>query len=224
MPHQTLRTAALAAALSGCALLPTRPPAPPLAAGRIDPRVLIGAWTVDLRAAPTAAPYSQPFVVDSVDEAARSLRGSFYRSEISWSRINTAWGKLVISFITSDGRGEYVHTATLQGGVLVGTSTAKHRDLLVPWTATRAVATSAPCPGEKSGTGRSVPPPCLLGGGSPERMRPSLEQQDAPSESFDSVRLQQTHRHTASWGPAARVGVQGDRALRARGRRLGRQH
>ena len=46
-------------------------------------------------------------------------------------------GKLVITFITSDGQGEYVHTATLQGGILVGSSTAKHRNMLVPWTATR---------------------------------------------------------------------------------------
>jgi hypothetical protein len=107
------------------------------AAPVLSVRSLEGRWTVDLRASPTDDPYSQPFVVESVNETARTLTGSFYNSEITWSRINTAWNKVVISFITSDGNGEYVHTATLQDGVLVGSSTAQHRNLLVPWTATR---------------------------------------------------------------------------------------
>lgn len=93
---------------------------------------------VDLRAAPGEPAYTQPFVVTSVDDGARTIAGSFYDSEISWSRVNTAWGKVVVTFITSDGKGEYVHTATLQGDVLIGSSTARHRDLLVPWTAARA--------------------------------------------------------------------------------------
>lgn len=99
---------------------------------------LAGAWVVDLRGSPGDAPYTQPFVVASVDAAARSITGKFYGSDITWSRINTAWGKLVVTFITSDGQGEYTHTATLEGDTLVGTSTAKHRSLLVPWTAKRA--------------------------------------------------------------------------------------
>jgi hypothetical protein len=97
-----------------------------------------GAWVVDLRGSPSDAPYTQPFVVASVDATARTITGKFYGSDISWSRINTAWGKLVVTFITSDGQGEYTHTATLEGDTLVGTSTAKHRNLLVPWTAKRA--------------------------------------------------------------------------------------
>ncbi len=99
---------------------------------------LVGSWVVDLRASPGDAPYSQPFVVSSVDLAQRRISGSFYGSDITWSRINTAWGKLVVTFITSDGQGEYTHTATIEGETLVGTSTAKHRNLLVPWTARRA--------------------------------------------------------------------------------------
>lgn len=114
------------------------PPAPAAAPARLSAKALEGAWVVDLRGAPGDEPYTQPFVVEAIDLAGRTLRGSFYNSEISWSRWNTAWGKLVITFITSDGQGEYVHTATLVGDTLVGSSTARHRDLLVPWTATRA--------------------------------------------------------------------------------------
>ena len=117
---------------------PTPAPTPAATPTAISPATLQGAWVVDLRGAPGDEPYTQPFVVEAVDETARSLRGSFYNSEISWSRFNTAWGKLVITFITSDGQGEYVHTATLEGDTLVGSSTAQHRNLLVPWTATRA--------------------------------------------------------------------------------------
>jgi hypothetical protein len=100
---------------------------------------LVGSWVVDLRGSPADAPYTQPFVVSSVDLAQRRFSGSFYGSDISWSRVNTAWGKLVVTFITSDGQGEYTHTATVEGETLVGTSTAKHRNLLVPWTARRAI-------------------------------------------------------------------------------------
>jgi hypothetical protein len=124
-----------AAPAAPCPAAPSTPAATPTA---VSPAALEGAWVVDLRGAPGDEPYTQPFVVEAVDETARSLRGSFYNSEISWSRFNTAWGKLVITFITSDGQGEYVHTATLEGDTLVGSSTAQHRNLLVPWTATRA--------------------------------------------------------------------------------------
>ena len=107
-------------------------PASPAEAGS-----LAGRWTVDLRASPGDAAYTQPFVVESVDAANRNITGSFYNSTISWSRINTEWGKVVVTFVTSDGQGDYVHTATLAGDRLVGTSSARHRNMLVPWTATR---------------------------------------------------------------------------------------
>jgi hypothetical protein len=99
---------------------------------------LVGTWVVDLRGSRADAPYTQPFVVTAIDEAGRTITGRFYGSDISWSRVNTAWGKVVVTFITSDGQGEYTHTATLDGETLVGSSTAKHRNLLVPWTARRA--------------------------------------------------------------------------------------
>lgn len=107
------------------------------AAKPANPAQLAGRWTVDLRSSPSEALYTQPFVVESVDAAQRSIAGSFYNSTISWSRINTAWGKVVVTFVTSDGQGDYVHTATLEGDKLVGTSSARHRNMLVPWTAVR---------------------------------------------------------------------------------------
>jgi hypothetical protein len=124
-----ITTALCLTLLAGCATQTT--PAEP------EPGNLAGRWTVDLRASPGNAAYTQPFVVESVDAANRSIAGSFYNSTISWSHINTAWGKVVVTFVTSDGQGDYVHTATLAGDRLVGTSSARHRNLLVPWTATR---------------------------------------------------------------------------------------
>ena len=124
----------IAFALVSCAqtssvVTPTAPSSKPVQ------EQLQGTWKVDLRAEPGGAPYFQNFVIESVDVAARSIAGSFYNSEISWSRINTTWGKTVVTFTTSDGQGEYVHTATVQGTLMTGTSTAKHRNLLIPWTA-----------------------------------------------------------------------------------------
>ena len=120
--------------LAGCAALP--PASVPVAAPA-DARQLAGKWSVDLRASPDAAPYAQPFIVEAVDVEKRTISGSFYNSMITWSRINTAWNKVVVTFVTSDGQGDYVHTATLEDGKLAGTSTARHRNMLVPWTATR---------------------------------------------------------------------------------------
>ena len=125
-----LRCIALLSVLSGCATVPAGP------VTHVSESML-GSWTVDLRAAPGSEPYTQPFIVESVDESNRTFSGSFYNSDISWARLNTAWGKLVVTFITSDGAGEYVHTATLVDATWVGSSTAKHRNLLVPWTARR---------------------------------------------------------------------------------------
>lgn len=126
------------AVLQGCA---SSPAALPVVASAVtpaaDPAQITGRWTVDLRSAPGEAAYTQPFVVESVDVAKRSIAGNFYNSTISWSRINTAWGKVVVTFVTSDGQGDYVHTATLENGKLSGTSTARHRNMLVPWTAVR---------------------------------------------------------------------------------------
>lgn len=149
MPRTVLRSLsavmlAAGAAVSATPQAQTPAPAPasasasaPAAKPAVSAKVLEGKWVVDLRGSPSDAAYTQPFVVTAVDEAKRSIAGNFYNSEISWSRINTAWGKVVVTFITSDGQGDYVHTATLQGDTLVGSSTARHRNLLVPWTATR---------------------------------------------------------------------------------------
>jgi len=136
MTH-TLKLAIAALCLSVLPSWATQPPAPPPGPPIADANQLLGRWTVDLRVGPSEAAYTQPFVVESVDVAKRSIAGSFYNSAISWSRISTAWGKVVVTFVTSDGQGDYVHTATLENGKLAGTSTARHRNMLVPWTAER---------------------------------------------------------------------------------------
>ncbi len=123
--------------LAGCAAQPPAPPVSTVAVAPADSRQLVGRWIVDLRATPDAAAYTQPFIITAVDVEKRSIAGSFYNSMISWSRINTAWNKVVVTFVTSDGQGDYVHTATLEDGKLNGTSTARHRNMLVPWTAAR---------------------------------------------------------------------------------------
>ena len=138
-----MKTALTFALLFVCAACAHQVPPAKNASASWNPDVamqgLVGSWVVDLRGGPGDAPYTQPFVVSSVDLAQRRISGSFYGSDITWSRVNTAWGKLVVTFITSDGQGEYTHTATIEGETLAGTSTAKHRNLLVPWTAQRAV-------------------------------------------------------------------------------------
>ncbi|MCU0866255.1 MAG: hypothetical protein MUC36_20920 [Planctomycetes bacterium] len=135
-PVTLLLTAALGlCSATGCAT--RRAAAPPAQTRPCEPGDLVGRWTVDLRASPGEAAYTQPFVVESVNATKGSIAGSFYNSTISWSRLNSAWGKVVVTFVTSDGQGDYVHTATLENGRLVGTSSAQHRNLLVPWTATR---------------------------------------------------------------------------------------
>jgi len=115
---------------------PPSPPSPPTAPATTPlAKQLTGTWKVDLRAEPGAAPYFQKFVIESVDASGKSFKGNFYNSDISWARINSSWGKTVVTFMTSDGQGEYVHTATIQGKTMTGSSSARHRNLLVPWTA-----------------------------------------------------------------------------------------
>ena len=111
MPHLgSIGTVAVVLAAAGLVALPGCATRAELSAPA-DPARLVGRWTVDLRASPGDAAYTQPFVVASVDPAERSIAGSFYNSTISWSRINTAWGKVVVTFVTSDGQGESMQPA-----------------------------------------------------------------------------------------------------------------
>jgi hypothetical protein len=97
--------------------------------------VLLGTWTVDLRPTPDAAPYTEEFVVTSIN--GKSFTGTFYGSEISQARINTDWGKLRIAFTTADGSGPYHHSAVLADGTLEGLSNSTGRDFLAYWSAVK---------------------------------------------------------------------------------------
>ena len=65
------------------------------------------------------------------------VTGDFYNSEISAGRYGRNMGRSCVAFVTSDGRGDYQHSACLVDGRMVGQSWAEHRGFLLPWTASR---------------------------------------------------------------------------------------
>ena len=68
-----------------------------------------------------------------------SLVGSFYGSPIRQARVNRAWGRLHVAFVTYDNTGVYHHTAVLVApDRLEGTSHALGRGFLAVWRAARA--------------------------------------------------------------------------------------
>jgi hypothetical protein len=102
-----------------------------------EARALFGTWRVDLRPDPAAAPAEAPFVVTAAP--GDSLVGSFYGSPIRQARVNRAWGRLHVAFVTYDNTGVYHHTAVLVApDRLDGTSHALGRGFLAVWRAVRA--------------------------------------------------------------------------------------
>ena len=106
-----------------------------------DASSLVGAWRLDLRPAPDAAPYFREFVVTSVD--GDSLQGTFYGAPIERGRINTAWGRVEFAFVTSDLSGPYNHSGRLEtdlrsGDRLEGSTYSLGRQFVLPWHAARA--------------------------------------------------------------------------------------
>lgn len=103
-----------------------------------DPQDLVGAWRIDLRPTPDAAPRLQDFVVTAVDGDV--ITGTFYGSPVEMSQVNTDWGGVRFAFVTEDARARYVTVGRLAGGVLEGTTYSSERGLLQPW---RSVGESA---------------------------------------------------------------------------------
>lgn len=93
-----------------------------------------GNWTVDLSTDP-ASPYTQPMQLDV--DVSGAVTGSFYNTPISSGRFGRNQGRLCVAFVTSDGMGDYQHSACLVDGRMVGMSWAEHRQFVLPWTATR---------------------------------------------------------------------------------------
>jgi hypothetical protein len=115
-------------------------PAPPAPAAPTAPTAPHGAdvagnWTVDLRVADGAEPYTQPMVL--VIAADSRITGSFYNSPISAGRYGRNRGRSCVAFVTSDGMGDYQHAACLINGQMVGQSWAEHRQFVLPWVASR---------------------------------------------------------------------------------------
>jgi hypothetical protein len=76
-----------------------------------------------------------------------SLVGTFYGSPIRQARVNRAWGRLHVAFVTYDNTGAYHHTAVLVApGRLEGTSHALGRGFLAVWRAARADSTGQAAP------------------------------------------------------------------------------
>lgn len=98
---------------------------------------LAGSWTVDLRPSDEAAEYTQPMVLTIAADG--KVTGEFYNSTISDGRYGAARGRQCVAFRTSDGMGEYEHSACLVEGRMIGQSWAEHRGFLLPWTATRTL-------------------------------------------------------------------------------------
>ena len=97
---------------------------------------LVGNWKVDLRPSPNAAPYFQEFVVSKVNTNG-TFEGTFYGASISEARINDAWGKVRIAFVTTDQSGPYNHSAVLHAGILEGLTNSTGRDFLSYWSAVK---------------------------------------------------------------------------------------
>lgn len=100
------------------------------------PQDLVGTWEVDLRPAPDAPAYFQPFVITAVEDG--RIEGTFYGSALERTEVNTAWDGVHIAFVTLDGSARYVTTARLLDGELSGVTYSPDRGLLQPWRARRA--------------------------------------------------------------------------------------
>lgn len=99
---------------------------------------LSGSWTVDLRPTDDSPAYTQP--MNLTISADGIVTGDFYNSEISAGRFRKARGRQCVAFVTSDGNGDYQHSACLVDGLMVGQSWAEHRQFLLPWIASRTAA------------------------------------------------------------------------------------
>lgn len=121
------RSCLLAVLCSACALAPHEV---------VEPAALLGTWSVDLRPTPDAEPYFQELVISKAD--ARTFAGTFYGAPVTQARVNADWGTLRIAFVTSDGSGEYHHSAVLERGALLGMSNSTGRDFLARWRAEKA--------------------------------------------------------------------------------------
>lgn len=96
---------------------------------------LIGNWILDLRPAPDAEGYFQPFTVISIKE--NSFEGTFYGSPIEVGLLNRNWDRLYFAFRTRDQSNEYYHSGYLLDGKVIGTTYCPNRQFTAPWVGTK---------------------------------------------------------------------------------------
>lgn len=113
------------------------PPPPPAATTAVpaDLEPLAGRWQVDLRPAPEAPEYLKTMSLTIAGD--RTVRGSFYDSEIESGRASASNGRVCFAFRTTDGAGPYHTSGCLVGDRILGQTWAEHRQFLLNWSAMR---------------------------------------------------------------------------------------
>lgn len=96
---------------------------------------LVGRWQVDLRPSPDEPEYLKTMTLEIA--ADRSIRGSFYDSDIEDGRASTSNGRTCFAFRTTDGVGPYHTSGCLVGDRILGQTWAEHRTFLLNWSAVR---------------------------------------------------------------------------------------
>jgi hypothetical protein len=98
-----------------------------------DPsQALTGNWMLDLRPAPDAEGYFQPFTVISIN--GNTFEGTFYGSPVEKGLLNRNWDRLYFAFRTRDQSNEYYHSGYLLNGTIIGTTYCPNRSFTAPWT------------------------------------------------------------------------------------------
>lgn len=96
---------------------------------------LAGRWIVDLRPSPDAPTYDKAMVL--AIGADRTVRGSFYDSDIEAGRASASNGRVCFAFRTTDGVGPYHTSGCLVGDRILGQTWAEHRQFVLNWSAAR---------------------------------------------------------------------------------------
>lgn len=96
-----------------------------------DALSLEGAWVVDLKPTPDAAPYLQDLIIEHSEDGRFS--GSFYSTPFSNGETNSLWEKTYFAFSTKDGRSTYFSSGYIEGGKMNGVTYCDNRNFVMPW-------------------------------------------------------------------------------------------
>jgi hypothetical protein len=129
--------AAACAVLLAASGLPRLQAGDTLVAKPLDPALvrLTGRWMVDLRPSPEARRYEKPMTLEIAPD--RTIRGTFYDSDIEAGRAGASNGRACFAFRTTDGVGPYQTSGCLVGERILGQTWAEHREFVLNWSAVR---------------------------------------------------------------------------------------